>query len=39
LVYSEDLSDGGDFSVLANLTNQTDVLTLGAYTAGDFLIA
>lgn len=39
LVYSEDLSDGGDFSVLANLTNQTDVAALAAYAAGDFLLA
>jgi hypothetical protein len=38
LVHSEDLSDGGDFSVLANLANQTDAATLAAHSAGDFLL-
>lgn len=39
LVHSEDLSDGGDFSVLANLTNQTKAAALANYTASDFLLA
>lgn len=42
LVYSNDLGDGGDFSVLANLTNQAGdagAAQLRDYTANDFVLA
>jgi serralysin len=41
VVYSKDLSDGGDISVLANLDNQrgqTGVGNLANFTAGDFAL-
>lgn len=38
LVYSEDLGDGGDISVLANLNGQTDVADLAKFDANDFLL-
>jgi Ca2+-binding RTX toxin-like protein len=41
LVYSEDLGDGGDISVLANLTNQagdTGLANLANFTASDFAL-
>jgi serralysin len=41
VVYSKDLSDGGDISVLANLDNQrgqTGLANLPSFTAGDFTL-
>jgi serralysin len=41
VVYSKDLSDGGDISILANLDNQrgqTGTANLGNFTAGDFAL-
>jgi serralysin len=35
-VHSQDLSDGGDISVLANLTNQTNPANLANFSAQDF---
>ncbi len=36
LVYSKDLNDGGDISVLANLTNQTNAASLAGFTSKNF---
>lgn len=38
LVHSQDLGDGGNISVLANLNNQTDIAALVNYDANDFLL-
>ncbi|QIR36474.1 hypothetical protein HCG51_06715 [Tolypothrix sp. PCC 7910] len=38
VVYSQDLSDGGAISVLANLTNQTDPANLAQFSSGNFAL-
>lgn len=38
VVYSQDLSDGGPISVLANLTNQTNPANQANFSAQDFLL-
>jgi Ca2+-binding RTX toxin-like protein len=38
VVFSQDLSDGGQISVLGNLTNQTNPANQGLFSANDFLL-
>jgi serralysin len=38
VVYSQDLSEGGQFSVLGNLVNQTDVANQALFSAQDFAL-